>query len=433
MRIPPGFILIAWVVAAIMAAGCTGVSPLQDEPATVGEMVDFVEEAIAYAEDHGKEEALREFSDPHGSFVRGELYIYAYDFNGTTIAHPFNPEMIGVNRLNETDAKGHYFIRELRDAALDRCGYVAYYYINPADERRVESKLGFVAMVDEDWWLGSGIYNPGGSDAGFASREELTEFVNQSAEYARKAGQEAALAAFNDVTGIFVEGDRYIFAYDYEGNALALPYQPCLVGNNRMDHEDANGVRYIREMIDNVLAGGGYVSYLKLNPTTGWIEPKLSYVVPVNAEWWIGAGFYNCTNAPAGQSAASRDELVSFVREATAYSRDRGREEAVAVFNDPAGNFTRGSLYIWAYDMNGTNLAHPYHHDYNGENKLNLTDSNGVRMIFNMASIAGRNGTGFTAYAFENPETSLVEPKLAYVERVDQDWWVASGIYQPPV
>ena len=90
--------------------------------ATNGTLVAFVKEAVAYAQSHGKEAALAEFSNRNGSFFRGELYIYVYDFNGTTLAHPVNPEMIGVNRLNETDARGNYFIRELRDTALNGSG-----------------------------------------------------------------------------------------------------------------------------------------------------------------------------------------------------------------------------------------------------------------------------------------------------------------------
>ncbi len=66
-------------------------------------LVAFVESAVAYVQENGKKTALAEFNDPNGAFVRGELYIYAYDFNGTTLAHPVNPEKVGVNRLNETE------------------------------------------------------------------------------------------------------------------------------------------------------------------------------------------------------------------------------------------------------------------------------------------------------------------------------------------
>jgi cytochrome c len=130
------------------------------QAATEDEMVAFVQEAVAYAHAHGKEAALSEFSDRNGSFFRGELYIYAYDFNGTTIAHPVNPEMIGRNRLNERDAEGSLFIAELRDAAASGSGFVTYTYINPVHGNAVEKKLGYVMKAGDDWWLGSGIYLP---------------------------------------------------------------------------------------------------------------------------------------------------------------------------------------------------------------------------------------------------------------------------------
>jgi len=127
-------------------------------PATREDMVAFVREAVAYARTNGKEKALAEFSNRNGSFFRGELYIYAYDYNGTTIAHPVNPEKIGVNRLNEKDAEGRIFISELRDATTNGTGFVTYSYINPTQNKRVEKKLGYVMKVDDTWWLGSGIY-----------------------------------------------------------------------------------------------------------------------------------------------------------------------------------------------------------------------------------------------------------------------------------
>lgn len=121
-------------------------------------LVAFVKEAVAYASTNGKDAAIAEFNKPNGSFVRGELYLYAYDVNGTTIVHPVNPEMLGVNRINETDAHGNYFIKDLRDAAENGSGFVQFYYINPVHNRTVEKKLGYVEMVDNDWFIGSGIY-----------------------------------------------------------------------------------------------------------------------------------------------------------------------------------------------------------------------------------------------------------------------------------
>ena len=125
---------------------------------TKEEMVAFVKEAVAYAKAHGKEKALTEFSNRNGSFFRGELYIYAYDINGTTIGHPVNPEKIGVNRLNETQGNVGLFLSNMSAVASRGSGFYRFYYINPAHNRTLESKLGYAQKVDDSWWLGSGVY-----------------------------------------------------------------------------------------------------------------------------------------------------------------------------------------------------------------------------------------------------------------------------------
>jgi len=147
--------------AAAETAGAATVPPetiadLQNP--TKEDLIAFVQEAVAYARANGKEKTLAEFSSRNGSFFRGVLYIYAYDYNGTTIAHPVNPEKIGVNRLREPDAEGTLFITNLRQAAYNGTGFTTYAYINPAHNNTVEKKLGYAVKVDESWWLGSGIY-----------------------------------------------------------------------------------------------------------------------------------------------------------------------------------------------------------------------------------------------------------------------------------
>lgn len=174
MRLAVPAIAISLLIAVFLAAsGCTGVQPIDTTTTSTAtatvlpavtpshstdEMVAFVKDAVAFANAQGKDTALAVFSDPNGSFTRGDLYIYAYDFNGTTVAHPINPEKIGVNRLNETDVTGGYYIRNLRDAAENGSGFVYFYYVDPAQNLTVRPKLGYVEKVDDTWWLGSGIY-----------------------------------------------------------------------------------------------------------------------------------------------------------------------------------------------------------------------------------------------------------------------------------
>jgi hypothetical protein len=151
-------------------AGCTQNPPVDTPPApgpivsstpekyTSNEtLVAFVDSAVAYVRTHGAKRALAEFNNPNGSFIQGELYIYAYGFNGTTLAHPINPEKVGKNRDDE-GAIG-VFVREMGSVVRNGSGFYRFTYINPAHNRTLESKLGYGVKIADDWWLGSGVYN----------------------------------------------------------------------------------------------------------------------------------------------------------------------------------------------------------------------------------------------------------------------------------
>lgn len=396
-------------------------------------MVAFVDEAVAYARANGKEKALAEFSNRNGSFIRGELYIYAYDFNGTTVAHPVNPEKIGVNRLYEKDATGSYFIKNLRDAAINGSGFVTYTYINPAHNNTVEQKLGYVRNVDDTWWLGSGIYYgafdppvPATSGAP-ATMGDLKSFVKSAADYGRENGKAAALASFNNKSGRFVKGNVYVYALDFNGNVLALPFQPDLVGTNFFNMSDAAGQKFVQSEIAVVHDGGGFVSFMYPNPARSFaIEPKISYVENVDNTYWIGAGLY------VGDNIQADDRVVRFVQVAKTFAEKNGRQAAIAAFNNRTGPFTAGDLYIFAYDYNGTTLAYPFRPDLIGVNRLDATDPLGKYHIREMAGTAGKGG-GVVWYISENPyHNNAMEIKVSYVIDVNGTYFIGAGTYVAP-
>lgn len=131
-------------------------------------------------------------------------------------------------------------------------------------------------------------------------------------------------------------------------------------------------------------------------------------------------------------SNESRKELISFVESAKAFALNDTKEEALKAFNDPNGKFVRGELYIIAYDFNGTRLAHPYMPEAIGENALNVTDPNGVDQVGNMRDLAANYGSGFFYYIWPNPaKANARELKLCYVTKVNDGWFLASGVYLP--
>ena len=72
---------------------------------------------LKFAEENGKEKALEVFNDPEGNFTRDGRYIFAYDYEGQNLALPYQPELIGTNRIDAQDPKWSLF-----HPAGHRCG-----------------------------------------------------------------------------------------------------------------------------------------------------------------------------------------------------------------------------------------------------------------------------------------------------------------------
>ena len=255
---------------------------------------DFVDEAANYVKDNGKEKALLEFNNRSGSFVRGELYIFAYDFNGTNIAHPIRPDLVGHDQRNLLDINDVAVARNELALAKRGGGFLYLVFQNPVHENREELKLVYLKKVDDSLWLGSGTYLSNMSASfGQSERDGLVDYVHEALQFAHENGKDKALGAFNDPKGNFTRNGRYIFAYDYDGRNLALPYQPKLIGTSRIGARDPNGVDFVSQTIDAARMRDGSVYYTypdaSRNMTLGL---KLSYVVNVDDTWFLGSGIY---------------------------------------------------------------------------------------------------------------------------------------------
>jgi signal transduction histidine kinase len=261
---------------------------------TKEELVAFLESAANYTKEKGQEEAVRAFNDPKGMFIRKDLYVFAYDFNGTTLAHPYRPDLVGKNNINLTDTNGVPIIKNMMVVAMRGKGFSYYVWPNPAHENKEELKLTYVLKVSDNLWLGAGIYLAGRTPY-FSpeAREDLTAFVKDAREFALVNGKQKALNAFNDPQGKFIKGDRYVFAYDFNSNTLALPFAPALIGTNRLDTKDPNGVSIGQDKAALARTGSGLYYYLYPDPAENMaVKLKLSYLTKVDDTWWLGSGIY---------------------------------------------------------------------------------------------------------------------------------------------
>jgi signal transduction histidine kinase len=109
----------------------------------------LVEKAVAFAGAEGKEKALAEISKPKGTFDKGEMYVFAYDFKGVVVAHPKNAKLIGKNLLEVPDNDGKLFRKEIVELAKGKgSGWVDYKYMNP-ETKKPEQKTTYIQKAGD--------------------------------------------------------------------------------------------------------------------------------------------------------------------------------------------------------------------------------------------------------------------------------------------
>lgn len=142
-------VLVSLIVAGFALTTCYAASAKDDARAMVKKTAAFLKTA-------GKERTLAEISNPKGQFVKGELYIFAIDMNGVTLAHGANPKLVGKNMLDLKDPDGKFFIREFISTAKKGSGWVDYKWTNPVS-KKIEEKTSYIESAG-DFLLAAGVY-----------------------------------------------------------------------------------------------------------------------------------------------------------------------------------------------------------------------------------------------------------------------------------
>ncbi len=295
--------LAGMVCLLVLAAGCSspGDQKTGEENITQGDLADLVRDAAAYADTAGRDAALAEFGNESGRFSRGALYVYAYDYDGTLLAHPYETEEVGTNRGNWTDVRGLPVIRIGAHTAANGGGFITY--LSPAREfgsidesagNTYVPKLGYVFPAGETWWVASGISLSEAAGPGREPVSAMVDLVERGAAYGREHGAEAAFSEISNRSGMFVDpADHYLYAYDYNGTLLAHPHLQASIGTSLIEREDPFGMENIRALRDTAQSGGGFIVFVWPNPEQeNREELKIGYVLPVDDTWWVGSGVY---------------------------------------------------------------------------------------------------------------------------------------------
>jgi cytochrome c len=135
-------LLIAAALTGLPFAGSMANAPSKDE------VVAVVKKAVAYYKANGKDKALAEFNNKDGQFAKGEDYVDVHDINGVCVAHPISPAKVGLNRLDQSDSAGKFYVKELVDGAKQKpSGWIDYVMKNPTTGK-LQNKLAYWEVHD---------------------------------------------------------------------------------------------------------------------------------------------------------------------------------------------------------------------------------------------------------------------------------------------
>jgi len=91
----------------------------------------------------------------------------------------------------------------------------------------------------------------------------------------------------------FDDKSGYIFIYDPDGTNVMLPTNKSLQGKNLTHLKDANGVFFVKELLETAKKGGGLVKYFFPKVKDGQPFLKYAYAVPFEPyNWMMGTGIY---------------------------------------------------------------------------------------------------------------------------------------------
>ena len=96
----------------------------------------------------------------------------------------------------------------------------------------------------------------------------------------------------------FHDRDMYIFALDASGVYRAFGGKPEKVGSRVQDIAGIDGNALLASIIEQAEHGPGWVEYDIVNPVTGAVQAKMSYVVKVD-DLYLGCGVYKTVAARA--------------------------------------------------------------------------------------------------------------------------------------
>lgn len=139
--------------------------------------------------------------------------------------------------------------------------------------------------------------------------------------------------------------------------------------------------------------------------------------------------FFLTASVAVVHGSENTGEAKALVEKAAAFMKSQGKEKTLGEIGKRQGQFDKGELDVFAYDMTGTMLAHPINPKLVGKNLLEVPDNDGKLFRKEIIEKAKTKGSGWVDYTYLNPDTKKVEAKTTYLLKVN-DVVLCCGAYK---
>jgi hypothetical protein len=132
--------------------------------------------------------------------------------------------------------------------------------------------------------------------------------------------------------------------------------------------------------------------------------------------------------AAAPANTPTPAEAKAMLGKAVAYYKEHGRKDALEAFNKRKAPFSDRTLYVFCIGPDKKLAADGEYREYIGQSADLIKDASGK--MLGQAMLDAAAGPGELHYSWFNPATKLIEPKMAYLTKVDSDV-CGVGVYDP--
>ena len=118
------------------------------------------------------------------------------------------------------------------------------------------------------------------------------QLVERAYAHVQQVGYARASEDFYRPDGTFIDRDLYIFVLDRAGVYRVMGANRAKTGTRVHDAPGIDAERFMRDIWTQAEEGGGWVEYNIVNPLTGDVRGKSSFVLPLSDDLLIGCGAY---------------------------------------------------------------------------------------------------------------------------------------------